>query len=243
MAAVTNSMAIVSQTPDRVDSARTGTFLPDTEADGRFGQETDNRTKYGRTNRIERLLLERFRARLLAQLEPLRPGRILDAGCGEGHVTAWLAGEFDEAEITGVDGRAEAIAACRARGKRLHAIQADLRALPFPPDTFDLVLCTEVLEHVVDPSSVLRELARVSSRHMFITVPHEPFFRIGNLVAGRYLDRLGSTPGHVSTWGRRGVLGAVSREAEPLRWVSLFPWQGVLARPARTGTDRSRLGP
>lgn len=181
---------------------------------------------------MERLLLRRFRARLLAQLRPLAPARILDAGCGEGHVTAWLAGAIQGAAITGVDGRGEALAEFRARNRHLRAVQADLTALPFPDDTFDLVLCTEVLEHLPNVQPVLRELSRVSGRHLFLTAPHEPFFRMGNLAAGRYLGRLGSTPGHLSAWGRRGLLRVVSSEMEPVRWVSLFPWQGVLARPA-----------
>jgi SAM-dependent methyltransferase len=110
-------------------------------------------------------------------------------------------------------------------------VRSDLRALPFPDGAFELVLCTEVLEHLPEPHQGLRELGRVCACHMFLTVPHEPFFRAGNVARGRYLSRLGSTPGHVSTWGRRGFLRAVAAEAEPIRWVSMFPWQGVLARP------------
>jgi 2-polyprenyl-3-methyl-5-hydroxy-6-metoxy-1,4-benzoquinol methylase len=202
----------------------------------RFGQETDNAEKYERHGGVEARLLARFRARLLAQVVPLAPARVLDAGCGEGHVSAWLAGSLTACNITGVDGRADALATFRARNPGLTVLEGDLRALPFPDGAFDLVVCTEVLEHLPAPRAVLRELARVSSGHLFLTVPHEPFFRGGNLVRGRYVGRLGSTPGHLSTWGRRGFLSAVASEAEPVRWVSLFPWQGVLARPRGPGT-------
>ena len=202
----------------------------------RFGQETDNAEKYERRGGVEGRLLARFRARMLAEVVPLAPGRVLDAGCGEGHVSAWLAGSLPASDITGVDGRADALAAFRARNPRLTALEGDLRALPFPDGAFDLVVCTEVLEHLPAPREVLGELTRVCSGYLFLTVPHEPFFRGGNLVRGRYVGRLGSTPGHLSTWGRRSFLSTVATEAEPLRWVSLFPWQGVLARPRGAGS-------
>ncbi len=130
-----------------------------------------------------------------------------------------------------MEGREEALESFRARLPGVRAVQGDLRDLPFEDDRFDLVLCTEVLEHLPEPREALRELARVSAAHLFLTVPHEPFFRAGNVARGRYLERLGSTPGHLSTWSRRGFVRAVAREAEPLSWVSMFPWQGVLARP------------
>jgi SAM-dependent methyltransferase len=204
-------------------------------APGQFGQETDNAAKYERAGGVERRLLSRFRARLLAEVRPLAPARVLDAGCGEGHVTAWLAEALPAAEITGVEGRAEALAAFRSRNPKLRAVEGDLGALPFPDGAFELVLCTEVLEHLPEPRRALRELGRVCTGHLLLTVPHEPFFRAGNLARGRYVSRLGSTPGHLSTWGRRGFLRAVAAEAEPVRWVSLFPWQGVLARPSARG--------
>ena len=199
-------------------------------ASGGFGQETDNAAKYEQAGGVERRLLSRFRARLLSEVGPLAPARVLDAGCGEGHVTAWLAGALPASEITGVEGRPEALEVFRARNPGLGAVEGDLGALPFPDAQFELVLCTEVLEHLPEPARAVRELARVCSGHLFLTVPHEPYFRAGNLARGRYVSRLGSTPGHLSTWGRRGFLRVVAAEAEPVRWVSLFPWQGVLAR-------------
>jgi SAM-dependent methyltransferase len=202
-----------------------------------FGQETDNTVKYKWAGGLELRLLSRFRARLLAEVGPIAPPRVLDAGCGEGHVTAWLAEALPASEITGVDGRREALVEFRARNPGLPALEADLIALPFPDHAFELVVCTEVLEHLPDPGKALRELGRVCAGHLLLTVPHEPFFRAGNLARGRYVSRLGSTPGHRSTWGRRGLLRAVAAEAEPVRWISMFPWQGVIARPSPGVTD------
>jgi ubiquinone/menaquinone biosynthesis C-methylase UbiE len=203
----------------------------ETQARPAFGQETDNAAKYEQAGAAERRLLSRFRARLLEEVTPLSPATILDAGCGEGHVTAWLGEALPGSEITGVEGRADALVAFRERNPAARAIQGDLTALPFAANAFDLVVSTEVLEHLPEPRKALAELARVSAGHVFLTVPHEPFFRAGNLARGRYVKRLGSTPGHVSTWSRRTFRRLVAGELEPVRWVSMFPWQGMLARP------------
>lgn len=200
-----------------------------------FGQRTDNTAKYTSGGGVEGRVVARFRARLLGAVVPLAPARVLDAGCGEGHVSGWVAEALPAAQITGVDGREEALEAYRARNPRARAQQGDLRTLPFPDGAFDAVVCTEVLEHLPEPPVVLRELARVCHGHLVLTVPHEPFFRAGNMARGRYLARLGSTPGHRSTWGRRGFVRVVAAEAEPVRWFSAFPWQGVVARPRGHG--------
>lgn len=196
-----------------------------------FGQLTDNEAKYEGSGAVETRLLARFRAELLAQVVPLAPASCLDAGCGEGHVVSWLRQALPGAALTGVDGRPEAVEAFRTRNPGHEAVAGDLRALPFPDDCFDLVLCTEVLEHLEQPGAVLRELGRVSRGHVMVTVPHEPFFRAGNLARGRYVARLGSTPGHLSTWSRRGLRRLLSEELEVVQWFSAFPWQGAVARP------------
>ncbi len=130
---------------------------------GGFGQETDNVAKYQHGG-VQARLLARFRRRLLSEASGLAPARVLDAGCGEGMVSSWLRGVLPSAEITGVDGRPEAVAAYRAANPSLHAREGDLDALPFEDGAFDLVVCTEVLEHIPDAPRTLRELTRVLER-------------------------------------------------------------------------------
>ena len=59
----------------------------------------------------------------------------------------------------------------------------DATTLPFPDDSFDLVLAIEALEHVPRPEAALTELARVCSGTFIGSVPFEPIWRAGNNVA------------------------------------------------------------
>jgi ubiquinone/menaquinone biosynthesis C-methylase UbiE len=192
-------------------------------------QETSNVEKYERQAGVERRLLDRFRAALLKEVDTLGPRRVLDAGCGEGIVAGWISEALPAVELHGVDARPEAIAEFRGRNPAFRAAVGDLYDLPYEAGEFDLVMAIEVLEHFERPRDALRELARVSSRSVVITVPHEPFFRAGNLARGRYLGRLGSTPGHVNAWTRWGFMRMAAPEVDAARWWSAFPWQGITA--------------
>jgi SAM-dependent methyltransferase len=95
--------------------------------------------------------------------------RILDAGCGTGRNLV----EFQSlGDARGIDSSPEAIDFCRRRGVG-GAIEARLESLPFEDGAFDLILATDVLEHVEDDLVVLRELRRVAAPggHLLATVP------------------------------------------------------------------------
>ena len=88
-----------------------------------------------------------------ALAEPeLGPGRVLDLGCGVGHIFHLLAPR----ETVGVDVDAGALA-----GQRRETVVADMRALPFADGSFPSVLSVQSLEHVPDPECVVAEAARV----------------------------------------------------------------------------------
>jgi len=89
--------------------------------------------------------------------------RLLDAGCGTGRALG---------TATGVDPSPGAVAFCHERGlDDVH--RAGLESLPFSPDQFDLVLASDVLEHVPDDVGALSELRRVVSAGgiLLMTVP------------------------------------------------------------------------
>ena len=96
--------------------------------------------------------------RFLESIERLvRPGdRVLDAGCGSGRLFTYdLRGQASL--IVGLD-----LSPDVAQNPNIdRPLRASLAALPFTSETFDLVICKHVLEHLAEPESAFRELARV----------------------------------------------------------------------------------
>ena len=84
----------------------------------------------------------------------------LDAGCGDGRYLAALDGELPH-RVAGVDISERILATARARAPRADLRQANLESLPFEAGAFDLILSSQVIEHVVDGAAAVRELARV----------------------------------------------------------------------------------
>jgi SAM-dependent methyltransferase len=97
------------------------------------------------------------------------PLRVLDAGCGTGRNLL----EFGVlGSVTGVEISSEAIEFCAARG--IHGItQAPIESMPFADGSFDLVLTTDVIEHLADDRVALTELHRVAApgASLLATVP------------------------------------------------------------------------
>src|SRR6059058_4296005 len=82
----------------------------------------------------------------------------LDAGCGDGRYLAALATELPPGRGVDISERIHATARQRVDADLR---QANLEALPFADGEFDLVLSSQVIEHVLDPDRALAELARV----------------------------------------------------------------------------------
>lgn len=185
--------------------------------------------KYGATNPLSRLMLSRFLDALDALLPVPAPTRILEVGMGEGEIIRRLRERWPDADITGVDLWDDEL---RAHWADLPAaaVVTDARRLPFPDDSFDLVLAIEVLEHVERPGLALAELARVGTDRVIVSVPREPIWRAANMARGSYLRDLGNTPGHINHWSSRGFRNfvggvlAIDATAQP------FPWTMVSAR-------------
>ncbi len=95
---------------------------------------------------------------------------VLDVGCGDGALTNPLVERG--LEVAGVDISAVALGHFRGRG-----VVGEVADLPFAADAFDLVLCTEVLEHLPEDvyPAALGELERVARRYLLVTTPNEEY--------------------------------------------------------------------
>ncbi|KAA8970021.1 methyltransferase domain-containing protein [Mycobacterium sp.] len=131
-------------------------------------------------------------------LPHLRQGlSLLDIGCGPATITADLAARIDPGRLTAVDISAEALDLARAEvdARNLSNVSlatADVHALEFPDDAFDVVHAHQVLQHVRDPVPALREMRRVCAPGGIVAVrdaDHAGFIWYPQLPAlDRWLD-------------------------------------------------------
>jgi SAM-dependent methyltransferase len=97
---------------------------------------------------------------LLADLGPVK-GRVLDDGCGAGSVAKAVKRARSELDVAGCDMSQAALSAARSSSEGVDFREAQAEKLPFADGELDFVWMFDVLEHVENPESVLREIARV----------------------------------------------------------------------------------
>lgn len=193
--------------------------------------ETTNYLKHANSNPVQKYLIGNFYKNVYSMLKPLRSVKILDVGCGEGFTLKKLEEKRIGKTLVGVDNTATAIKIGRNIYPHLDLRKGDIYKLDFPDNEFDLVLCTEVLEHLKDPKAAVEELKRVSRKYILFSVPNEPFFIIANFLRGKYLKSLGNHPEHINHWSffsfekflRKNGLH-ISKSRHP------FAWSVVLVR-------------
>lgn len=91
----------------------------------------------------------------------ITPKNILDVGCASGWFLKQISIQYPMADCIGIDVYKKAIKWGKSHYKSLRLIYADAHSLPFPNESFDLVICAEVLEHVIEPEKVLKEINRI----------------------------------------------------------------------------------
>ncbi len=99
----------------------------------------------------------------------------LDVGCGTGYLLHVLSSRHPEFALTGVDFIIDEETRKRAAGISFR--EANIETLPFEDDAFDTVICTHVLEHILDFRGALAELRRVAKKRVIIVVPQEREYR------------------------------------------------------------------
>ena len=111
--------------------------------------------------------------------------RVLDLGCGDGALLAWLK-ENKQVEVRGIESKRELVLAAIGRG--VTVFQGDLyqSLKEFPDQAFDYVILSQTLQETRDPLAVITAMLRVG-RHAIVTFPNFGHWRVrlAHLISGR----------------------------------------------------------
>lgn len=108
--------------------------------------------------------------------------KILDLGCGEGHVTAEIKAAYVDAEVSALDYSISAIEYGVAHYPGIDFILADAHDPPYAPGYFDVVVCNNIWEHVPDPLFLLSRASEIIRPGGYLVVSTPSRYRLRNMV-------------------------------------------------------------
>ncbi|MCU1353732.1 MAG: Methyltransferase type 11 [Acidimicrobiales bacterium] len=191
--------------------------------------------KYATGNPVVQRLLARWMAKLTGVLGTVG-GTVVDVGVGEGLALERMLPAGHPA--IGLEYRFDKVVAATDRLPALAGVRADAGMLPLADHRADLVTCIELLEHLPLVEPAVAELARVTRGRCVVSVPWEPWFRLGNLGRGKNVARFGNDPEHVQAFTPGRLRRALEAEFASVRVVRAFPWLiAEAANPIRRPDD------
>jgi SAM-dependent methyltransferase len=199
---------------------------------------SSNYQKYQTQNPLMRKVIQRFLDHLCARIVEIRPKTIIDLGCGEGMVAAEIRRVLPDVRYVGIDASGEAIRMARASNPSFEFHEGDILGGYPKGAVADLALCVEVLEHLDQPDLALERIAAASSDYVVVSVPWEPYFRLGNLLRGKYLTNWGNHPEHVQQFSPENLRDLLVRHLSIVGIDTCFPWLIAVAR-RRDAVDRT----
>lgn len=193
-------------------------------------QLSTNFAKHTSKNPLQGLLINNFYSTLVTTIKPLNPKNILDAGCGEGFTLLKLVEKGIGKKLEGIENSQLAIDLSKKVNPQLTIKHGSIYSLPYKDGSFDLVISTEVLEHLDDPKKGISELIRVSNKYLLLTVPNEPWFTMQRILRGKNLLHLGAHPEHVNHWTKNSFEKFLKKNKLNIKKTKLpFSWTMVLA--------------
>ena len=130
------------------------------------------------------------RLKKIISLIPKRKNmKILDAGCGEGQLLSMVSKKFGlfNLKLYGTDITDISLESAKKRIENAKFSLQDLRDLDYKDEFFDVIMCTEVIEHVPEYKKVLKEFERILKKGgmLIISFPNEFLWTISRFFLGR----------------------------------------------------------
>jgi SAM-dependent methyltransferase len=196
--------------------------------------------------------LEKARAADILRVMPRGHESVLEIGAFDGHFTRLLTQHFRS--VTALD---------RSKPSFEHpgvvTVAGDVTRLEFADNSFDCVICTEVLEHIVELGKACQEVARVARHEIVIGVPFRQDIRVGRMTCSK-CGKASPRWEHVNSFDEKRLLrlfsglqvvskSFVGANREATNWLSAAlydlagnPWGGYGpdARCASTAEPRCR---
>jgi len=130
--------------------------------------------------------------------------RVLDAGCGEGQLLKKIADDRKVVQLYGTDVTKIALENAKKRIPHAKLTLSDLTSLKYQDDFFDIIICTEVIEHITQYKKVLDEFKRVLKKKglLILTFPNEGLNTFLRLI----FLRKPRIPDHVNSFSPRRII-------------------------------------
>lgn len=135
--------------------------------DNRFQTNWESYLGREQTEFFLNLLLENLPFEIVQQMESEK-WSVCDAGCAEGDGTNLLANKYKNLEVMGIDFSMEAINKAKEYYPNIDYAQGDIKNLP---QNYDIIICSNVLEHFSNPFEIIPEMLENTKNHLIIMVP------------------------------------------------------------------------
>jgi len=158
---------------------------------------------------VPRALESEDRFRLVQELvAPLSPKTIFDLGCGDGYQAEILKRTIPGVIVNGCDISPSAVERASKRMDSCYDLDIDRSDLPEETESYDLVLCIAVLEHLYDVSHALQEINRILTRgkHVLIQVPNVTFWKFRLEILRGKLPYVLADPRHLHSFNKSFLL-------------------------------------
>lgn len=200
-----------------------------------FTYNDGNLKKYVSKNKLKQKMIFNFNKMLIniiskeviAHTNDNSTVKVADVGCGEGFITNLIYENIKEIKLIGIEYTKEALEIARKNNPHIEYRQGDIYNLEITD--VNIALCTEVLEHLEYPYKAIKNLLNILADNgvLIISVPNEPWFCLGNLLALKNIKRLGNPIDHINHWtyGKfKKMIKENCKNGEKVDFYKSFPW-------------------